>query len=65
MTESDYKNVLTNQKREMQIGMIMELHPVYRDFNFGRYSDEKVAEMFKVLVQSHQGGKNTEAQTKV
>jgi hypothetical protein len=65
MTESDYKNVLANQKREMQIGMIMEYHPVYREFNFSRYSDQKVAEMYKVLVQDQQGGKNTEAQTKV
>ena len=65
MTESDYKNVLVGQKREMQIGMIMELHPVYKDFNFGRYSDDKITEMYKVLVQNNQGGKNTEAQTKV
>jgi hypothetical protein len=65
MTEADYKNVLVSQKREMQIGMIVELHPVYKDFNFGRYSDDKIAEMYKVLVQSHQGGSNTEAQTKV
>ncbi|CAN5854585.1 hypothetical protein BH11BAC7_BH11BAC7_24230 [soil metagenome] len=65
MTEADYKNVLVGQKREMQIGMITELHPVYKDFNFGRYSDDKIAEMYKVLVQNHQGGRNTEAQTKV
>jgi hypothetical protein len=65
MTESDYKNVLVNQKREMQIGMIVELHPVYKDFNFGRYSDNKIAEMYKVLVQAQQGGRNTEVQTKV
>ena len=65
MTESDYKNALTAQQREMQIGMIKQYHPVYKDFNFRRYSDEKVSEMFKVLVQDKQSGKNTEAQTKV
>lgn len=65
MTESDYKNVLASQKREMQIGMITEHHPVYKDFNFARYSDQKVAEMYKVLVIDQKGGKNTEVQTKV
>ena len=65
MTEADYKNALVSQKREMQIGMIVELHPVYKDFSFGRYSDDKIAEMYKVLVQNHQDNKNTEAQTKV
>jgi hypothetical protein len=66
MMDSDYKNVLATQKREMQIGMIVERHPVYKDFNFTRYSDYKVAEMYKVLVEDHlKGGKATEAQTKV
>ncbi|CAN5142777.1 hypothetical protein BH09BAC5_BH09BAC5_16010 [soil metagenome] len=65
MAGSEYKDVLTNQKREMQIGMIVEYHPVYKEFNFERYSDQKIAEMFKILVQDHQGGRNTEVQTKV
>jgi len=65
MTESDYKSVLAAQKREMQIMLIREKHPVYKDFNFDRYSDQKVAEMYKVLVEFHEGGKQTEAQTKV
>jgi hypothetical protein len=65
MTESDYKSVLATQQREMQIDMITQQHPVYKDFNFGRYSDQKVSEMFKVLVQDQQTGRNTEAQTKV
>jgi len=66
MMDSDYKNVLATQKREMQIGMITEFHPVYKDFNFTRYSDQKVAEMYKILVEGYQqGGKETEAQTKV
>ena len=64
--DSDYKKNLATQKREMEIGMITEKHPVYKDFNFTRYSDSKVAEMYKVLVETHsQGGKETEAQTKV
>jgi hypothetical protein len=66
MTESDYKNVLAAQQREMQIMMITEKHPVYKDFVFTRYSDQKVAEMYKVLVETHlNGGDQTEAQTKV
>ncbi len=63
--EADYKNVLATQKREMQIMLITEHHPVYKDFNFTRYSDQKVAEMYKVLVENYQGNKDTEAQTKV
>ena len=63
--EAEYKNVLATQKREMQIMLITERHPVYKDFNFTRYSDQKVAEMYKVLVENYQGNKDTEAQTKV
>jgi hypothetical protein len=48
--EAEYKTVLTAQKREMEIMLIRERHPVYKDFNFGAYSDQKVAEMYKVLV---------------
>jgi len=51
--DSDYKNVLATQKREMQIGMITERHPVYKDFNFSLYSDQKVAEMYRILVEDH------------
>lgn len=65
MNGADYKNALAAQKREMQIMLIREKHPVYFDFNFSRYSDQKIAEMYKVLVEEQQGGKNTEAQTKV
>lgn len=67
MKESDYKNALADQKRQMQIMMITEHHPVYKDFVFTRYSDQKVAEMYKILVEDHleNGGKQTEAQTKV
>lgn len=66
MMDSQYKGVLNSQKREMQIMLIQEKHPVYRDFNFSRYSDQKIAEMYKVLVgEIQQGGKETEVQTKV
>lgn len=64
--EADYKSMLNSQKREMQIMLIREKHPVYRDFNFSRYSDFKVAEMYRVLVgEIQQGGKDKEVQTKV
>lgn len=64
--EADYKGMLSSQKREMQIMLIREKHPVYRDFNFSRYSDFKVAEMYRVLVgEIQQGGKDKEVQTKV
>lgn len=60
---SDYKNVLTTQKRDMQIGMIVEYHPVYKGFNFCRYSDQKIAEMYKVLVKELKSKKDTGTQT--
>lgn len=66
MNGTDYKSELAAQKRAMQIMLIQENHPVYRDFNFTRYSDLKVAEMYKVLVDNHlHGGQSMEAQTKV
>ena len=46
--------------------MIVEKHPVYKDFIFTRYSNEKIAEMYRVLVAAHHtNGNGTEAQTKV
>ncbi len=65
MKDSEYKDLLTNQKREMQIVMIKSSHPVYTDFNFEKYSDQKVEEMYKVLVKDQMSGRNTEVQTKV
>lgn len=65
MRDSDYKNVLATQKRDMQIGMIVEYHPVYIDFNFSRYSDQKIGEMYKVLVELPRIKRDTGAQTKV
>jgi hypothetical protein len=63
--EADYKSVLSNQKREMEIMLIREKHPVYRDFNFTAYSDHKVTEMYRILVGDIMGGKSTGVQTKV
>ncbi len=62
MTDSDYINVLATQKRDMQIGMIVEYHPVYKGFNFVRYSNQKITEMYKILVEQ-KTKKNTGAQT--
>jgi hypothetical protein len=66
MDGMEYKSALAAQKREMQIMLIREKHPVYVSFNFSRYSDHKIAEMYKVLVEDfQQGTKDTEVQTKV
>jgi len=66
MREDIYRNELQKQKREMQITLIREAHPVYISFNFSAYSDRKVEEMYRVLVTSGTlGGKNTEVQTNV
>jgi hypothetical protein len=66
MREDIYRNELQQQKREMQITLIRETHPVYIGFNFSAYSDRKVEEMYRVLVTRETlGGKNTEVQTNV
>lgn len=66
MREDIYRNELQKQKREMQITLIRETHPVYIGFNFSAYSDHKVEEMYRVLVTRETlGGKNTEVQTNV
>ena len=66
MREDIYRNELQQQKREMQITLIRETHPVYIGFNFSAYSDRKVEEMYRVLVtRGTLGGKNTEVQTNV
>ena len=66
MREDIYRKELQQQKREMQITLIRETHPVYIGFNFSAYSDRKVEEMYRVLVTRETlGGKNTEVQTNV
>ncbi|HEU4718411.1 MAG TPA: hypothetical protein VFU15_11280 [Bacteroidia bacterium] len=53
MADNNYREELSVQNREMQIMMIREKHPVYKDFNFEPYNDRKVAEMFHVLVENY------------
>jgi hypothetical protein len=66
MGEDVYRQELQKEKREMQITLIRETHPVYAGFNFSAYSDRKVEEMYRVLViEGSQGGKDTEVQTNV
>ena len=66
MGEDVYRLELQKEKREMQITLIRETHPVYSGFNFSAYSDKKVEEMYRVLViEGSQGGKDTGVQTNV
>jgi hypothetical protein len=66
MVEDVYRKELQQEKREMQITLIRQSHPVYSDFNFSAYSDRKVDEMYNLLVvQGSRGGKDTEVQTNV
>lgn len=60
MAEDVYRQELIKEKREMQITLIRETHPVYSGFNFAAYSDRKVEEMYRILViNGSQGGKDT------
>ena len=64
MREDSYRKELEREKREMQIMLIREMHPVYAGFNFSAYSDRKVEEMYRILViEGSQGGKDTGVQT--
>lgn len=65
MSDSEYKASLEEQKRELQITLIREKHPVYADFDFNRYSDQKVNEMYRLLVLDGNNNRETETQTKV
>lgn len=66
MGEDVYRKELQQEKREMQITLIRQSHPVYSNFNFSAYSDGKVNEMYNLLVvQGSRGGKDTEVQTNV
>jgi len=66
MGEDIYRQELLKEKREMQITLIRETHPVYSGFNFSAYSDRKVEEMYRVLViNESQGGKDTGVLTNV
>jgi hypothetical protein len=66
MGEDVYRQELLKEKREMQITLIRETHPVYAAFNFNAYSDRKVEEMYRVLVLNEsQGGKESGVLTNV
>jgi hypothetical protein len=66
MGEDVYRQELQKDKREMQITLIRQSHPVYSGFNFSAYSDRKIDEMYNLLViQGSRGGKDTEVQTNV
>lgn len=65
MQQEPYRKELELQKREMQIQLIREQHPVYKDFNFDAYSSQKIAEMYHILVASKIDDKETKVQTKV
>lgn len=38
------------KRRAERISRIKALHPVYEQFDFEAYSNEKIAEMFQILV---------------
>lgn len=38
------------KRRAERIARIKALHPVYEQFDFEAYSNEKIAEMFQILV---------------
>ncbi len=66
MSDDVYRSELLKDRREMQITLICENHPVYVGFNFSAYSNTKVEEMYRLLVVNvSQGGRNTEVQTNV
>lgn len=65
MQQEPYRRELELQKREMQIQLIREQHPVYKDFNFEAYSSQKIAEMYYILIETKIGDKGTKVQTKV
>lgn len=56
--EQDHKKELAAKMREMRIQLIKEKHPVYAAFNFSSYTNEKVAEMYRKLVEEQTMGGN-------
>lgn len=43
-------------RRAERIARIKALHPVYEQFDFEAYSNEKIAEMFQILVKADEAG---------
>ncbi|MCU0436065.1 MAG: hypothetical protein MUC87_21590 [Bacteroidia bacterium] len=63
--ESVYRKELSNQRRDIQVMLIKQFHPIYESFRFDTCSDSKVAEMYHLLVEEQGGMKDTEVQTNV
>lgn len=64
-SESLYHKELSNQRRDMQVMLIKQFHPIYETFRFDTCSDSKIAEMYQLLVEEQGGMKDTEVQTNV
>ena len=65
MQDSHYHKELSNQRRDMQVMLIKQFHPIYETFRFEACSDSKIAEMYSLLVEGMEGMKDTEVQTNV
>jgi hypothetical protein len=65
MHDSHYHNELSIQRRNMQVMLIKQLHPIYETFRFEACTDSKIAEMYSLLVEGTEGMKDTEVQTNV
>ncbi len=63
--DSKYHRELSNQRRDMQVMLIKQFHPIYETFRFDTCSDSKIAEMYNLLVEGSEGMKDTEVQTNV
>lgn len=63
--DSRYIKELSSQRREMQVMLIKQLHPVYETFRFEACTDAKIAEMYTLLVEGIEGMRDTEVQTNV
>lgn len=44
------------KRRAERIARIKALHPIYEQFDFEAYSNEKIAEMFQILVKANEAG---------
>lgn len=63
--DANYRQELNLQRRDMQVMLIKQIHPIYETFRFESCSDTKVAEMYKLLVEEKEGLEDTEVQTNV
>lgn len=63
--DSHYHKELSAQRRDMQVMLIKQFHPIYETFRFESCTDSKIAEMYNFLVGETEGMKDTEVQTNV